>query len=215
MPKWKILMCDFNGTLIDDVRVNYLGVAAVFEKFGLPVPTLEEYRNEITADITSFYYNRGVPKEFTPAEMNELYGEVIEKHWENVQLMTGAHSLLAYCKKVLQMKCVLITAASQKRLTRRLIQLNIEDKFDGIVADALKKEVAIRDVIGKFNLNPEDGVYLGDTVADIEAGKKAGVATIGFAMGYNSEAKIQAANPDFVTTSLYKALMIIDKGGEQ
>jgi HAD superfamily hydrolase (TIGR01509 family) len=43
-----------------------------------------------------------------------------------------------------------------------------------------------------------DAVFVGDTTADIEAGRAAGVPTIGVTYGVSSEAEIRAAEPDFV-----------------
>jgi phosphonoacetaldehyde hydrolase len=67
----------------------------------------------------------------------------------------------------------------------------------------------IRDMIKKFQLQPNEVLKVGDTVADIQEGKSAGVLTVAIAAGTQPENMLQEANPNFLIHSLAELIAII------
>src|SRR5207244_13539363 len=68
--------------------------------------------------------------------------------------------------------------------------------------DAILRLIAL---LGGDARNPDlDALHVGDTVQDIEAGKAAGVRTIGVTYGMSREAEIRAAQPDPVIRAFHE-----------
>ena len=58
---------------------------------------------------------------------------------------------------------------------------------------------------------PSNAIYLGDTIYDIRAAKKAGVHSVGVATGYHVRERLVNENPDFVVDSLTEFQSTITK----
>src|SRR3989344_8317068 len=66
MDKIEAVIFDWNGTLHDDLEwLAYRSVVKIFETYNLSPPTLDEYRQEITADFMKFYYKQGFAHNFS------------------------------------------------------------------------------------------------------------------------------------------------------
>ncbi len=59
-----------------------------------------------------------------------------------------------------------------------------------------------------LNISPERAVMIGDTSADILAGKNAGIKTIGVTYGFHSRRVIEA-NPDYIVDTIPEVLPVI------
>jgi phosphoglycolate phosphatase-like HAD superfamily hydrolase len=63
---------------------------------------------------------------------------------------------------------------------------------------------AADDAVKVYNISKEDVFVIGDTPRDINAGKAAGVRTIGVASGIYSEKELLSAEPDLVVSNLHE-----------
>ena len=57
--RWNYIFWDWNGTIVDDLEYNYNIVNMLLEKYGLPLISIEDYRNEFCFPIRKFYTNIG------------------------------------------------------------------------------------------------------------------------------------------------------------
>lgn len=62
----------------------------------------------------------------------------------------------------------------------------------------LHKAAAIRNVMRRNRFAPEECVYIGDEVRDVEGAKHAGVSIISVPWGYNDEILLRQHNPDVI-----------------
>lgn len=66
MDKIEAVIFDWNGTLYDDLEgLAYRSVIKIFETYNLSPPTIDEYRQEITASFMKFYYKHGFVPNFS------------------------------------------------------------------------------------------------------------------------------------------------------
>ena len=66
MDKIEAVIFDWNGTLYDDLeRLAYGSVVKISETYNISPPTLDEYRQEITASFMKFYYKHGFVMNFS------------------------------------------------------------------------------------------------------------------------------------------------------
>lgn len=89
-----------------------------------------------------------------------------------------------------------------------------ENDFDYIgIAEEIGKSrpdpVMLFDVMSKLKIGKEELLKVGDTVADIQEGKNAGVMTMAILSGTQEEKEIVDAGPDFIIRSLMELVQII------
>lgn len=82
-------------------------------------------------------------------------------------------------------------------LMRKMGWLTLFDgyySFDMYPGERLKKAELLRRVLAERGIAPADAVMVGDTRGDIEAGKGAGLYTIGCTWGYGTRAELEGAD---------------------
>ncbi|NIK11715.1 phosphoglycolate phosphatase/pyrophosphatase PpaX [Alkalibacillus almallahensis] len=114
----------------------------------------------------------------------ELYYEKYsEKHPELVPKNEEINDLLLFLKKE-GYKLGIVTGKASKSLFISLDSLNISDLFDVIitgddVSTPKPHPEGLNKALAKLKINNTDAIFLGDSDADILAGKQANVHTIG------------------------------------
>ena len=200
----KLGIYDWNGTLLNDFWVAYKAMSEIFKMFGLTPPTEEDFKENITPDIATFYYQRGVSKTVTKAEMDVVFQAVVKRHWEEVDLSPYAYGALQELRDN-GVKSAIVSAELNEVLNRRLDQFGLRNKIDRMAGESFRlgKVKNIRFVLEEFGVKPEEAFYVGDTHGDVQAAKEVGVKAIAFTGGFNTEKKLKAANPDAIIDSLW------------
>ncbi len=70
----------------------------------------------------------------------------------------------------------------------------------------------IQMIMRRFGVGKNETVMIGDTSADIEAGRLAGVTTVGITHGFTSRAQMQQLTPDHIIHSLDKLRTVLYSG---
>ncbi len=207
----RLLVCDWNGTLLNDLWLAYLSTEKIFEAFGVPVPTLREYQNEIESDFSKFYIQHGITN-FDLNINNAIRTRVFEENWDRVQLhdpKTAKHILM--CMKRLGLKLAIVSAEIPEVLMRRVAQFNLGEVFDYVRGGAWPKNKALAEVLVHFDVKPEEAFYIDDTHEGISIAKKLGMKTFGFTEGYNTRERIIDAKPTYVVSSLEEAFFVLGR----
>ena len=66
--------------------------------------------------------------------------------------------------------------------------------FDMYPGEKLKKAELLKRVMAVRGIDPADAVMVGDTQGDVDAGRGAGIHTIGVTWGYGSRAELEGAD---------------------
>lgn len=98
--------------------------------------------------------------------------------------------------------------------TGRVVSSYGLEKFFIVTSDDVKATKpdpeGIKKVLKQLGLQPEEVVMVGDLPADITAGKKAGVLTIGVSHGFSTSEELEAAGADKVVGSLAELKAFIE-----
>jgi phosphoglycolate phosphatase len=208
----KLIIFDLDGTLVDtsmDITnaLNYALQAYGFKKF-----TVEETVQMIGEGITRLI------EKVLGQEKLQLKDEVIRKFldyysehlidYSNVypHVRETMEKLNGYKKAVISNK--------REYLSEKLLEkLDLLRYFDLIVGSDTTPErkpsaIPVIHVFTKLGVQPHETIMVGDSNYDIEAGKKAGVKTIGVTYGYRE--KQYLVNADFLIDSFEYLLSILD-----
>jgi HAD superfamily hydrolase (TIGR01549 family) len=198
--KKKIVLLDWNGTLLDDVPIWYASVLKIFEAFDKQAPSLEQIFRELEGDYMSIYSSRGITA--SREELNSIYEPTYESMVGEASLSKSVRATLFYFKNE-KVKLGLVTTQQERLVTPLLQKFEIDDIFEQKFCrfHALNKTEAITDLLQEASLQKEECVFLGDSPSDIRHGKKAGVKTGAFLNGHVPIELIEQAKPDFCFSS--------------
>ena len=96
-----------------------------------------------------------------------------------------------------------VTSRSRREAERFIEHLELDGCFDAIVAreDVRRDKPSpepIRRAAERLGTSPEQCIVVGDTLADVRAGKRAGALTVGVLCGLNERAQLERAEPDLI-----------------
>ncbi len=172
MSKIKLVIWDFNGTLVDDTWLFVKIINILLEKYGLQKISTKDYQSIFCFPIRKYYELLGFC--FKKVSFNSLTLEFIElynKHRYRASLYSEAFCLL----KKLYMKNVdmcLLSAQNHYSLVELSKYYNIFSFFnvvrgtDNINAEG--KSLLAKKIISSFNYNPKEILFIGDTRMDAD-----------------------------------------------
>jgi phosphoglycolate phosphatase-like HAD superfamily hydrolase len=128
--------------------------------------------------------------------IREAY-EVIEDYEYKAALKAKQDiKLIEFLKKIkcLGFKVALVTLQARKPAIKALEKLGVLEYFDEVITrdDSIYREEQLRTVLNRFKAKPEETVFIGDTVWDLEAGRKLKLKT--FIIGENGDEDCKLKN---------------------
>jgi len=192
------IIFDLDGTLIESYEAIYLGLKECFQSFGKVIFPFTDLKKFLKPDLETT-----LSQFFTPGEV--LKGiPVMRKKYEGVYLnethfLDGAEEVL----KSLHSNGVILGIASNKlgRFSRgALMHLGVLDYFNSVIgAGDVPRNKPFPDMIQtalkEMHLSPEETIFVGDTLTDIETGKQAGVDVYALPSGFYSKKELSQGKP--------------------
>jgi phosphoglycolate phosphatase-like HAD superfamily hydrolase len=180
----KLFILDWNGTLRDDLHYIYeCGVERIFRHFGLPCPSLETYRNEVTADFMLFYWAHGIPRDVTSEQLDAIMIEGFKERGRPADMFPGAGELIQGIRDHDHFVAV-VSAYNPDKLIDDVVKRGLADKLHYVVGGVRDKPPVFRKLMKMYGIAPEDTICVGDQVEDAEAalavGSRALVVPHGF-----------------------------------
>lgn len=133
----------------------------------------------------------------------------IGKMREDISVFQGMRELLEELARQYQ---VIILSSNTEETIQRLFEKN---KFPDveIISDSslFGKDKVIKRSLKKHSLAPEEAVYIGDEIRDVEACKRANIEMIAVAWGYNSEKALRKAGASEVARSPEEILKFVQR----
>ncbi len=191
---------DFDGTLCDteaDIKAAWRAALKAigrdcpqFDAVYRTGPTIDQVTHALFADATpalveqirahfkTFYDACGFPQTHPYPWIPAWLAELKEK---------GGHLYVATNKRY----------APMGALMRKMGWLDLFDgyySFDMYPGERLPKADLLRRVMAERGIAPADAVMVGDTRGDVEAGKAAGLYTIGCTWGYGTREELEGAD---------------------
>ncbi len=205
----KLALFDCDGTLIDSQRSIISAMAAAWRDEGLEEPDPARVRRVVGLSLVEAVA-RLLPGEDGDRHLRLAEGykrafqreRLIEAHQE--PLYPGVRSVL----EALAGAGVLLgvaTGKSMRGLTATLARHDLADFFVTLqtadIGPGKPDPAMIRRALAESGADPAATVMIGDTVFDIDMGRRAGVGTIGVGWGYHDEAELRAAGADRIVHS--------------
>ena len=215
MAQCKLLLSDLDGTLIDTHRMIIdCFVHAMQAHLGVTVHP-DDFTPVFGQSIENVFHHLCQIHSVAPTpELIETLIAVLRDYQRKVDPSVRAfphtHAVLAKLRAA-QIKIAVITTV--RKPARRLEFSRLKDQIDFVVSGEDVKNMkpdpeGLLKAIAHFGIEPSEAIMMGDTPPDIEAGKNAGVKTIGVTYGQLGQ-DIVLSHPDFVIDSIDEALQIL------
>jgi len=201
----KALLFDLDGTLVDSKRDLASAANAARASIGLPSLSNEAVQAHVGLGVDSLIRSilgTEAPDLFRQAK--ESFISYYRKHLlDHTHIFEGLEPII----KTLQRNQTGIVTNKARMFTLPLLEgLGISGRFGAIVTpeDTGQKKPNPEPLLYALHLlglPPERAVIVGDSRYDIEAGRRAGLQTVGVLWGFGTPEEIERANPDIILRS--------------
>lgn len=196
---------DLDGTLIEAYEAIYLGLQEAFQAFQKEIFPFGDLKKYLDVDLEAtlcHFFPPGEAKKMIPIVRNK-YEEV---YLSRTRFLDGAREAI----ESLHREGILLGVASNKlgRFSRgALQQLGVARYFRAVLgAGDVPRNKPCPDMIHaalrEMNLSPEEAVFVGDTLADIETGQQAGVDVYAIPSGFHSKTELSQKRPKRILREL-------------
>lgn len=194
----KVMVFDFDGTLVDTFETLLKIVERLADEFGYPAPTPEKIEHLKNLPSRQIIKNVDVSLIKIPALLRRVKRELNQEIY-NIQLIPGMQTALIELKHQ-GIQLGIITSNSKENVLAVLEKHQLENCFDFIYGETsiFGKHRTINKLLKQIKIRPEEIIYVGDETRDIVAAKKSKIKAIAVSWGFNSKKALQAQNPDFL-----------------
>jgi pyrophosphatase PpaX len=181
--KLKGILFDFDGTLADTLPICFYAFRQVFREFDNRELTEKEIASMFGPSETGIIEDNLLNKESIQKAIERYYYYYDKEHANLVKQNEEITCLLHFLKSI-NIKLGIVTGKARRSLEISLDKLNMNGLFDVIITgDDVERpkpdSEGVLKAISILNLDPSEAIFVGDSNADIQAGKNANVITIG------------------------------------
>lgn len=201
---YKACIFDLDGTLADTVESIANVANQILERFSLPAQPAEDYRYYAGdgGDVLMERCMRAAGGDFTHLEEGRrLYREIfIKDPLYKVTVFDGMEDTI----RELKIRGVKLAVLSNKphdssvRVVEGLFGKDTFDVIQGLEVGMKRKPdpCGAWKIAEKFQVRPEECLYVGDTNTDMKTGKAAGMYTIGVLWGFRDRKELEDNHAD-------------------
>ncbi|WP_017444723.1 HAD family hydrolase [Gayadomonas joobiniege] len=217
MPKnKKLIIFDWDGTLMDSIDRIVSSIQNAARKAGLAVPS-----EALASSVIGLSLNKALAIVFPTADeptinhLIELYRE------EYIELNPTPTPLFADAKACLQQLreqgylLAVATGKARAGLSRAMASVGLNDFFDAsICADESRSKpdpLMLTLLLKKFNVPVETAIMVGDSVHDLKMAQAAGMMSVAVTMGADSAERLAAYQPIAIVDSLSQLTSVIQQ----
>lgn len=187
--KYKNILWDWNGTILNDTPVAFEATNILLERYGYKTITLEYYRDNVDTPIVNFY-----SKIF---DLSKQSMDILDDEWcvlynqlsNKINLHVGIGRLLEKLSEQGLHQAVL-SAFKTEEITKFADKFSVKHYFKSVLGTdniAMEsKTLRGSKYMQEHNLMPEDTLYIGDTVHDYETAEGLGVDCVLLSIGQQS-----------------------------
>ena len=193
----KIVIWDWNGTLLDDVQIGIEAMNILLRRRQLPLLTVERYKRLFTFPVKDYYAAIGFDFDAEPFEKPAIeYMDEYFRLMPQATLYKGTKELLDWLNGQ-NVKQIIMSAMEQEALEKSVAELGITNCFSDICGCsnhyANGKVEQCQLMMRKLNIQPADVLFVGDTLHDKEVADKIGCRCVLMAHGHQSRNRLETS----------------------
>ena len=197
--RYKNIVWDWNGTLLDDIRISVETLNRMLTRKNLGRMTVERYRDLFGFPVKEFYEALGY--DFGRDDWDAVSREFVDTYGSlsrDVELTMGIVPILSAIREK-GIRQYILSALQEDLLEEMLERFQIRNYFDGICGSdniyAGGKIARGEKMVSEYSIIPQETLMIGDTLHDAEVAEALGFDVRLFAGGHNSERRLQSSVP--------------------
>lgn len=197
--KYKNIVWDWNGTLLNDAEIGHATLCRMLEKRGLKQITLQQYKDWFGFPVKEFYETIGF--DFSRDNWHEVSLDFVDTYGSlsgNVDLNEGVREVLGGLQQA-GFRQYILSALQENELKKMVLDFGISEHFeqvcgsDNIYADG--KVGRGQEMLRKYPITPGETLMIGDTLHDAEVAEALGFDYVLYSGGHNSEKRLRGKGP--------------------
>lgn len=189
--RYRNIVWDWNGTLLDDVRAGVDTLNDMLDRRGLPLLTVQEYKDRFGFPVVDFYHQVGFDMDKESLHVLSVdFVETYDRYAGDIALNSHVPEVLARIQQA-GIKQYILSALREDLLQQMICDFGIDSRFDQACGSdniyAVGKIDRGRRMLQSYGICPQDTLMVGDTIHDAEVATALGFDCILFSGGHNSE----------------------------
>ncbi len=217
----KLVVFDWNGTLLADTRACMAADNHVLETFGGTPVSLKQYRDTMIIPAINFYVKHGCNREKLVNNSQRL-GEVFHSFYEpraaKCRSRKGARALLEWLSKN-NIQSIVLSNHTTEGINFQLKRLKINKYISEVIANSSldnsmkkrNKKEKLEQYLLQHNYQPTEAIIIGDSMEETEIGKSLSIESVAISEGYYSTARLKKAIPNFFIHNLLELIDILKR----
>ncbi len=189
------ILWDWNGTLLDDVQMCVDFINVVLEKRDLPLLTVETYRQVFGFPVKDYYEKIGF--DFSSEDFETPAKAFMDLYYERLPetlLFPCVEEVLEHFKRK-GFRQFIVSAMEHDSLVETLKERKIDSYFEAVsgidnIYAGGKTEMA-RNFIRRMGGEPQQMIFIGDTLHDLEVAQSIGVEPLLVASGHQAGERLR------------------------
>ena len=202
--KYKTILFDLDGTLIDTLDDLHKSVNAIMQQEGYGLRTKEEIKSFV-GDGAKMLIKRALPEAADESEIPRCLESFRRHYMKNMMNSTkpyeGIMELLTELKR-LGMK-IGVVSNKPDEATKELCRMFFADRVDIAVGDnreRMKKPAPdnVFEAMKQLDASRDQTIYIGDSDTDMITARNAGLISVGVTWGFRTREVLVAEKADFI-----------------
>lgn len=205
LPAPQCLIFDLDGTLVDSFADIANALNGTRGRYGLPPLALAEVKRHVGSG-SAYLVKTLVPVAVQHAE--EAFLDYLARYGENPCAESRPYPGVEAVLRHYAGRRLAVVTNKPIRLAAQVLEiLHLRQSFQMVLggdslAHSKPHPLPLLHVLAAFSVAPAAGVMIGDGLHDIEAGRAAGLRTVGVTTGVATRAELESAGPDHLIDSL-------------
>jgi len=204
IPRFPVYLFDIDGTLLDSAPDICGAQSEVLAAAGCPPVTFEFLRSFIGLELRALF--RSMIPNITDEKLAKLSEQYSASYRARRHAGTGLYAGVREALAVLGGRKSTATTKSTAGTKMVLEHFGLLQYFDHVQgSDGLRCKPApdvVKAAMAGLGARPEDCVLVGDSLADMEAGRSAGVKICAVTYGYGDPVELAKWQPDYRVSDL-------------
>ncbi len=195
---------------MDDLPAVFKASNYVLTQAGKTELSLDEFRAQFSLPFTGFY-QRHTP-EVPPEKLEQWFHAGFREVQQSVIELPHARDFLEFCRAK-KLRAFLLSSVLGEYFALQCQVTGFDAFLEKPYTDVWDKRKKIHDILAENNLKPDETLFIGDMVHDIETAKHGGVHSCAVLTGYNTVDQLRTARPDLIVEHLGELRGFLEKNG--
>ena len=195
----KNIIFDWSGTLVNDLPPVMEATNHILRKLGKRELTLDEFRAEFCLPFT-LSYERVAPG-VEPKQLETWFHEAYIPLQDGIEALEHAEDFLQVVK-ARRIRTFLFSSMHRRHYESLQERIALAQYLDHPYLGVLDKKARIAELIRKYELVPEETLFIGDMVHDIETAHHGKLRSCAVLTGYTRLVDLRRSEPDLIVEDL-------------